>query len=152
MIITKTFPAEFSSSWEYDGFFPYFRIQEQHAIIRNNGSKVTMEPVNGSKIYVNGLKLKEKAELHHLVKIWPFIERPFEKAFAMLNKLRNSWYQTCIIWLTWIRASLYRAESSLVPVAYTCLLGKYLRENQMMRRSMITIISWLSWQSIVEWP
>ncbi|XP_078314013.1 kinesin-like protein KIF28 isoform X2 [Crassostrea virginica] len=44
-------------------------IQEQHAIIRNNGSKVTMEPVNGSKIYVNGLKLKEKAELHHLSRI-----------------------------------------------------------------------------------
>ena len=66
-------------------FFPYLRIQEQHAIIRNNGSKVTMEPVNGSKIYVNGLKLKEKAELNHLVKILPFIERPFEKAFAMLS-------------------------------------------------------------------
>lgn len=44
-----------------------FRIQEQHAIIKNSGSKVTMEPVKGAKIYVNGIKLKAKQELCHLV-------------------------------------------------------------------------------------
>lgn len=44
-------------------------IQEQHAIIKNSGSKVTMEPVNGAKIYVNGLKLRAKQELCHLSRI-----------------------------------------------------------------------------------
>lgn len=47
--------------------FCSLRIQEQHAIIKNSGSKVTMEPVNGAKIYVNGLKLRAKQELCHLV-------------------------------------------------------------------------------------
>lgn len=47
--------------------FCSLRIQEQHAIIKNSGSKVTMEPVSGAKIYVNGIKLKDKQELRHLV-------------------------------------------------------------------------------------
>ncbi|XP_062574589.1 kinesin-like protein KIF28P isoform X2 [Saccostrea cucullata] len=44
-------------------------IQDQHAVIKNNGSKVTLEPVIGSKIYVNGIKLKSKEELPHLSRI-----------------------------------------------------------------------------------
>ncbi|XP_056021053.1 kinesin-like protein KIF28P isoform X3 [Ostrea edulis] len=44
-------------------------IQEKHALITNSGSRVTLEPVNESKIYVNGVKLKSKEELHHLSRI-----------------------------------------------------------------------------------
>lgn len=57
----------FSYNWGLSELTFSFRIQEQHAIIKNSGSKVTMEPVKGAKIYVNGIKLKAKQELGHLV-------------------------------------------------------------------------------------
>lgn len=44
-----------------------FRIQERHAVFRNEQRRVTLAPTPGSKVVVNGNTVQEPTELQHLV-------------------------------------------------------------------------------------
>ncbi|MEQ2164625.1 hypothetical protein GOODEAATRI_008531 [Goodea atripinnis] len=55
-------------------------IQERHAVFRNEQRRVTLTPVMGSKVIVNGNTVYETIELQHLVWMWSkakFINRKF---------------------------------------------------------------------------
>lgn len=47
--------------------FPVFRIQEKHAVFSNQQRRVSITPVSGSKVIVNGVPVSKRTELHHLV-------------------------------------------------------------------------------------
>ncbi|KAL7872724.1 hypothetical protein AOLI_G00117950 [Acnodon oligacanthus] len=62
-------------------------IQEKHAIFSNQQRKVTITPLSGSKVTVNGVTVSEKTELHHLDRLilgsnstYLFIGFPSERA------------------------------------------------------------------------
>lgn len=44
-----------------------FRIQERHAAFRNEQRRVTLTPMPGSKVIVNGNAVQKPTELQHLV-------------------------------------------------------------------------------------
>lgn len=43
------------------------RIQERHAVFRNEQRRVTLTPLEGSKVIVNGNTVSQPTELQHLV-------------------------------------------------------------------------------------
>lgn len=45
------------------------RIQERHAVFRNERRRVTLTPTPGSKVVVNGNAVSESTELRHLVAV-----------------------------------------------------------------------------------
>ncbi|KAL7862541.1 hypothetical protein SRHO_G00139820 [Serrasalmus rhombeus] len=62
-------------------------IQEKHAIFSNQQRKVTVTPLSGSKVTVNGVTTSEKTDLHHLDRLilgsnstYLFIGFPSERA------------------------------------------------------------------------
>lgn len=59
-------------SWEEVGSVPFFvfmcvRIQERHAVFRNEQRRVTLTPMTGTKVIVNGNPVSQTTELQHLV-------------------------------------------------------------------------------------
>lgn len=59
----------------YMSFFFFFtvypddpcRIQERHAVFRNEHRRVTLTPMPGSKVVINGTAVSQSTELRHLV-------------------------------------------------------------------------------------
>lgn len=47
--------------------FPVFSIQEKHAVFSNQQRRVSITPVSGSKVIVNGVSVSKRIELQHLV-------------------------------------------------------------------------------------
>lgn len=47
--------------------FPVFSIQEKHAVFSNQQRRVSITPVSGSKVIVNGVPVFKRIELQHLV-------------------------------------------------------------------------------------
>lgn len=43
------------------------RIQERHAVFRNEQRRVTLTPLPGSKLIINGNAVSQSTELQHLV-------------------------------------------------------------------------------------
>lgn len=43
------------------------RIQERHAVFRNEQRRVTLTPMTGTKVIVNGNPVSKATELQHLV-------------------------------------------------------------------------------------
>ena len=43
----------------------YYSIQKQHAVVNSKGMTVTLEPLSGAKILVNGQKITKGVQLHH---------------------------------------------------------------------------------------
>lgn len=46
-------------------------IQERHAVFTNKRRRVTLTPLPGSKVVVNGRTVSEPTELRHLVAVRP---------------------------------------------------------------------------------
>lgn len=46
-----------------------FRIQERHAVFRNEQRRVTLTPLEKSNVIVNGNTVSETMELQHLVRL-----------------------------------------------------------------------------------
>lgn len=49
------------------GGFPDCSIQEKHAVFSNQQRRVSITPVSGSKVIVNGVPVSKRIELQHLV-------------------------------------------------------------------------------------
>lgn len=67
-----------------------FSIQEKHAVFSNHQRRVSVTPVSGSKVIVNGTSVSKNTDLQHLVWIW------------------NSLYWRCSLWFGLILICLFK--------------------------------------------
>uniref|UniRef100_A0A8C2F6K6 Si:rp71-84d9.1 n=1 Tax=Cyprinus carpio TaxID=7962 RepID=A0A8C2F6K6_CYPCA len=81
--------------------FPVFRIQEKHAVFSNQQRRVSITPVSGSKVIVNGVPVSKRIELQHLDRLvlgsnstYLFIGFPSERSGEDWSRYDYDYFQS----------------------------------------------------------